>query len=129
MVLSERPDRATNVPRLSSAATPPDKAIARVGASAGTSIAAAESIAAWSIATFSRAKTLTEEHLMEGTIEQSGNTYWWWAGPANEGAAEGYCIHCRGDTYGVTQYVDAEPSEAQARSTAEALIPKVQQIR
>lgn len=66
---------------------------------------------------------------MEGKIEHNGNTYWWWSGPANEGAAEDYCIHCRGDTYGVTQYVDAEPSETQARSTAEALIPKIQQIR
>jgi hypothetical protein len=62
---------------------------------------------------------------MEGTIQNSGRKYWWWAGPANDGAREGFCVHCRNATFGVTKYVDAEPSEQEARGTAESLIPKV----
>lgn len=66
---------------------------------------------------------------MEGTIEQAGTQYWWWAGPANDGAHEGYCVHCRGEDYGVTRYVSDKPSETQARSTAESLISKIEQIQ
>lgn len=66
---------------------------------------------------------------MEGTIKAQGNEYWWWAGAANQGAREGYCVHCRNETYGVTRYMDSEPSPSEARETAESLIPKVSQLQ
>lgn len=62
---------------------------------------------------------------MEGTIEVEGTEYWWWAGPANNGAKEGYCVHCRNENYGVTRYIKHEPNETDARSTARELAPMV----
>lgn len=65
---------------------------------------------------------------MNGTIDQGNQTYWWWAGPANDGAEEDYCVHCRGKTFGVTQYMDTEPSESDAQEIATHLIPKVNNL-
>lgn len=65
---------------------------------------------------------------MEGTIKQNGNDYWWWAGPANDGAREGYCVHCRNEAFGVTEYINSEPDEASAEHTAKALVAKVESI-
>lgn len=65
---------------------------------------------------------------MNGTIEKNGNTYWWWAGPANTGAKEDFCVHCRGTTFGVTEYMDSDPTESDARAIAERLVPKVDSV-
>ena len=66
---------------------------------------------------------------MDGTIQNDGTEYWWWSGPANDGAKEGFCVHCRNSTYGVTKYMDTEPDELLSESTAKQLIPMVNGLR
>lgn len=66
---------------------------------------------------------------MEGTLQQQGKEYWWWAGPANDGAKEGYCVHCRSSDFGVTKYIENEPDEHSAKQTAQELIAKVDSLR
>ncbi|MCR9261059.1 MAG: hypothetical protein NXH95_15145 [Pseudomonadaceae bacterium] len=65
---------------------------------------------------------------MEGTINVADKKYWWWAGPANDGAEERYCVHCRHETFGVTQYMDTEPDKQLAEETAKALVSKVDSV-
>ena len=67
---------------------------------------------------------------MDGTIEVKGKRYWWWAGPANDGAEERFCVHCRGEDFGVTQYLDNQPKpeHAEAEGLAKQLVSKVEAI-
>lgn len=67
---------------------------------------------------------------MDGTIEMNGKQYWWWAGPANDGAEERFCVHCRGENLGVTRYLDDEPKpeRTEAENVAKKLVSKVEAI-
>ena len=65
---------------------------------------------------------------MDGTISVAGKEYWWWSGPANDGAKEDYCVHCRGGEYGVTKYMDTEPDEAMSERVANELAPKIAKV-
>lgn len=66
---------------------------------------------------------------MDGKFETSGNSYEWWAGPANPDAEEDYCVHCRRGDWGVTQYISNNPDKQEAEKIAKNLAPHVDRLK
>lgn len=66
---------------------------------------------------------------MKGSFDQSGNNYEWWAGKASPDADENWCVHCRSGDWGVTKYLQNEPSEQQAEGLAKQLTGHVENLQ
>ena len=62
---------------------------------------------------------------IEGTFDLGSDHYWWWAGKANPGSPQDYCVHCRSDKFGLTQYLAQAPSQEKAEEIARWLAPRV----
>lgn len=63
---------------------------------------------------------------MTGQVEHAGKTFSWWAGSADH---EGeWCVHCRHESYGLSQYLQDQPSEDEAQQLAQRLAPLVEAV-
>ena len=65
---------------------------------------------------------------MDGKFSQSGNDYQWWAGKSDEDVNKDFCVHCRREKYGITQYMSDDVSDTEAEAIAKTLAPMIERL-